>query len=146
MAVEFRPFHPEHLQYIHPQEIQRFQQLGMLQPEYMRVLASGLALSAWVDHRCIAAAGIVTTRPYRLALAWALISIHAGPHMLSITRKCRAVIADDPIPRVEMSVRADFEEGHRWARAVGMTLETPTPLRKRGANGEDEMIYARVRP
>jgi hypothetical protein len=144
--LEYRPFRPEHLNYIQPQAVQRFQQLGMIEPAYAEFLAAGVSLSAWDGHRCVAAAGIAIIRPYRLALAWALLSRHAGPHMLSITRRCRQVIAQDRTPRIEMSVNADFEQGRRWALAVGMRLETPVPLRKHGANGEDEVIYARVLP
>ena len=144
MPVEFRRCLPGHLTYLHAQETQRLELAVMVTPEYAEVATSHVALSAWVGYTCIGAAGLVPVYPHR-ALAWALLSNQAGGHMGAIVRKMRRVIADSPFPRIEMTVSVDFENGHRLAKAVGLTLETPTPLRKHGATGNDELIYARVR-
>lgn len=144
MAVEFRRCLPGHLIYIHAQDVQKFELSIMVTPEYAEVATSHIALSAWDGNTCVGAAGLVPLYPHR-ALAWALLSASAGPHIGAIARKMRRVIADSPFPRIEMTVSVDFENGHRLAKAVGLELETPIPLRKHGAAGNDEMIYARVR-
>lgn len=145
MALEFRPLLAEHLRYIEAQPEQRMDQIGMLLPSYAAVLADNVALSAWSSGRCVAAAGVVVLIPSRLALAWALFSPDAWGHALAICRKMRTVLALIPEDRVELTVRAGFLEGMRFAECLGFECDTPTPLRKRGAHGEDELIYSRVR-
>ena len=44
--------------------------------------------------------------------------------------------------RVEFTVRADFEKGHRWAKMLGFTVESPL-LRAYGPLGEDHVGYVR---
>lgn len=144
MSVEFRRCLPEHLQYIQVQDTQRFDQSAMLSTEYAEIATSHIALSAWVGNTCVGAAGIVPMFPHRL-IAWALLGKTAGPHFPTIVRKIRHVLRDDPSPRIEMTVDVEFKAGHRLARLVGMKLETPEPLRKFGARGEDQMMYARIR-
>lgn len=144
IGVEFRVCHPEHLSYIQVQDEQRTDQAAMLRTDYAEIACSHIALSAWVGNTCVGAAGIVPIYSHR-AVAWALLSKNIGPALVPVTRKIRRVLDMDMTPRVEMTVAVDFKAGHIWARLIGMKLETPTPLRKHGVRGEDEMLYARVR-
>lgn len=75
-------------------------------------------------------------------LAWSYVSAAAGPHMLFVTREARKALAR-PKGRVEFAVRADFADGHRWARMLGFERETPR-LRQYGPDGEDHVGYVRV--
>lgn len=143
--IEFKPLAPEHLKFIEAQPRQRMDQLGMLVPSYAAVIADNIALSAWSGLRCIAAGGVVVLIPNRLALAWCLLSGEARQHMVAISLKIAHVIDRLPEERIELTVADGFEDGHKWAKALGFVCETPIPLRKRGAHGEDEYIYARVR-
>lgn len=133
-----------HLEAIEVQDMQKYDQAVLLAPEYADMACRNEAFSMWYGNQCLGAAGVIPVFPHR-AMAWALLSRHIKPHMREATRKIRKFLAISPIPRIEMTVRADFEAGHRWARALGMKLETPEPLRMYGANGEDEVIYARVK-
>lgn len=142
--VTFRKCSPDHIAYIQVQDAQRAEQAVMVNSDYAEIATSHIAFSAWADNRCLGAAGIVPMFPHR-AVAWALISRNVGLYMLPITRKARRVIELDPTPRIEMTVDVSFRAGHKWAELVGMKLETPEPLRKFGATGADEMMYARVR-
>jgi len=144
VEIVFRKCLPDHLAYIKVQDAQLNEQTVMLNTEYASVATSHVALSAWRGNECLGAAGFVPIFATR-AIAWALLSRNIGYDMPTITKKIRKVIALDPTPRIEMTVDARFEAGHRWARLIGMSLETPEPLRCHGANGEDEMMYARVR-
>lgn len=142
--VEFRVCQPGHLEYIDVQDEQRVDKAVMLKTDYAEIACSYIALSAWVGNECVGAAGLVKIYPHR-AVAWALLSRNIGMALVPATRKIKRVLELEPIARIEMTVAVGFKAGHTWARMVGMKLETPEPLRKHGAQGEDEMLYARVR-
>jgi hypothetical protein len=144
IGLTFERCLPQHLSYIRVQEAQRIEQGHMVNTDYAEIATSHIALSAWVGNTCVGAAGIVLIYPHR-AVAWALIGEDIGAALVPVTRKVRNFISIDLTPRIEMTVAADFKAGHVWAKLIGMKLETPEPLRKHGARGEDEMIYARVR-
>lgn len=142
--LEFRPFYVQHLVFIAPQEEQKNLRSAMLSDEYAEALATGFALSAWDGVTCVAAAGVVPIFKHR-AVAWALLSEDAGKHMLAITRKVRRTMDMLEYQRIEIAVHSTFEAGNRFARMIGMKLETPEPLRQHGAFGEDEYMYAKVK-
>lgn len=142
--VEFQPFRSEHLRYLIPQTIQRHDHAILLNSSYASIIDGNFGLSAWVGLQCIGAAGVVPVFPTR-GVAWAILSHEAAPYMLAITKKARRTMAMLTYRRIEIAVRADFEEGNRFARLIGMDLETPEPMRAHGAHGEDEYMYAMVK-
>lgn len=142
--LEFRPFHINHLVYLTPQEEQKAARAAMLTTEYAELIGNSFALSAWDGTTCVGAAGCVPIFKHR-AVAWALLSSEAAPHMLAISKKVRRVMAALEYKRIEISVHSTFEAGNRFARLIGMRLETPEPLKAHGANGEDEYMYAMVK-
>lgn len=144
MSVTFEPFKIEHLRFLSPQASQRLDHAALMEPAYRDALTSGMALSAWRGSVCVAAAGCVPVTSKR-AIAWALLSGDAGSCMLSIVRKSRSAIDLLPYQRIELTVRDGFEQGHSFARLLGMGLETPKPLRAYGPRGEDEYMYAKVK-
>lgn len=78
-----------------------------------------------------------------LAIGFATLTEEAGPSLISITRRVRQVIESIPdVRRFQMTVRADFEQGNRWARMLG--CESEGILRSYGKNGEDHVMYARL--
>lgn len=143
--LEFKPFTVGHLKYLTPQECQRLAHAIILNTNYAEILETNFGLSAWDGPgNCVGAAGCVPVYAHR-AIGWALLSDAAGPYMLRIVRKFRSVIRNLPHQRIEMHVAATNEAGHRFAKAIGMTLETPKPMRMSGANGEDEYLYSVVK-
>lgn len=142
--LEFRPFRAQHLMYLTPQAAQKEARAAMLTTEYADLIENNFGLSAWNGVRCVGAAGCVPIFKHR-AVAWALLAEDAGPHMLAIARKVRRVMAVLDYKRIEIAVHHDFEAGNRFARLIGMKLETPEPLKAHGANGEDEYMYAMVK-
>lgn len=143
-ALRFEPFRAGHLRFLAPQREQRYDHAVALSSEYGALMESHFALSAWVDNVCVGAAGCVPIFNHR-AVAWAILSNDAAPFMLAITRKVRQVIVGLPYRRIEIAVRADFLDGNRFARLIGMKLETAEPMKAHGANGEDEYMYAVVK-
>lgn len=116
----------------------------MIEPGYEALLIAGKAEGAWVGPRIVAAAGLGILIPGELAIAWCLLSPRAGRYLASITQRCRHVLAENSIVRIEMTVNADIVHGERWAKALGFVRETVEPLRKRGKGGKDQHIFARV--
>jgi hypothetical protein len=76
-------------------------------------------------------------------VAWTYMSPRSGRHMSFITRavlRNLATIAG----RIELTVRRDFEQGHRWARILGFAVENPPGiLAGFGPMGEDHVSYVR---
>jgi hypothetical protein len=75
--------------------------------------------------------------------AWMFMTTRTAPHMLTITRAVKRQLAATP-GRVEMTVRADFPQGHRWARMLGFQREFPGVLKQYGPEGEDHVGYVRL--
>ena len=46
--------------------------------------------------------------------------------------------------RLEMYVNCDFENGHRWAKALGFTVEAPK-MRNFALDGHDQTMYSLIR-
>lgn len=74
--------------------------------------------------------------------AWAYLGKNTAPHMLWITRAVIANLAEVE-GRIELTVRADFPQGQRWARALGFRVESPL-LEKFGPQGEDHIGFVRI--
>lgn len=142
--LTFKKCYSEHLRLIAEQEVDRENKLMSLVPEYADALTSHFSLSAWRGSVCMGAAGIMPIHKHR-GLAWALMSRHAGPHMLQITRKVKSGIDLTPFRRVEMTVDMGYDEGHRWARMLGFVSETPNGMKASGVMGNDEVMYARIK-
>lgn len=120
--LSFRRLLPGHLRYIRPQAVQSAELSELLSEENRQALATGVCLSAWADHACLAAAGIIPMWRGR-AQAWALISAEVGPYMTPLVRKMRYVLDNHNVARIEMQVRSDFIEGNRMAMMLGFHAE-----------------------
>lgn len=143
-GVRFTPFRAAHLDLMTPQAAQK-DEYGVLVLSGQAVQLEGPeALSAWVEGRCIGAAGLIALRPHR-ALAWMLLSAEARSHMLPVVRKVRRVVRLSRFKRVEITVKADFTDGDRFARLIGAKCETPEPMRFFGADEGDERMFAWIR-
>lgn len=77
---------------------------------------------------------------------WAVMTEDCAGHMVAITRHTRRVLADVH-GRLETTVKADFDLGHRWAKLLGFEVENPPGLlREYDASGEDFVSYVRFNP
>lgn len=94
------------------------------------------------DGNPVACGGTMQQWPGR-HLAWVYLNDSTGPHMRFITRAVQSRLAKVQ-GRVEMTVRADFAQGHRWARILGFRIENePGILRAFGPKGEDHVSYVK---
>ena len=90
----------------------------------------------------IVCAGTIQQWPGRHT-AWAYLGKNTGPRMVWITK---AVLANLAVVkgRIEMTVRADFPVGQRWAKMLGFEVETPC-MKAYGPLGEDHVGFVRIR-
>lgn len=142
--ITFTPFRAGHLEFLTPQPAQAREHAALVSAGGASMLEQYVSLSAWDGLTCIGCAGLIPIRPHR-AMAWALLGGRLGPHMGEVVRKIRRVVAAAPYRRVEFTVAEGFNNGHRFARALGATLETPEPMQGYGAFGNAEFMYAIVR-
>jgi hypothetical protein len=99
----------------------------------------GDAFTITVGDRPIASIGRVKMWNGRFEL-WAMLSDEASAHMFKITRVAQRLLQLCE-GRLEVIVRSDFEQGHRWAKLLGFGFhhheERFLP------NGSDADIYVR---
>lgn len=142
--ITFTPFRAGHLETMRPQSAQAHEHAALVMSGGASLLEDFIALSAWDGVTCIGCAGCIPIRPHR-AVGWILLSDRAAPHMLAIARKVRRVFAASQYKRIEITVAASFDQGHRFARLVGARRETLEPMRFYGADGGDEVMYAMIK-
>jgi hypothetical protein len=126
--LEVVAYRPEHL---HQLALQPHQQhLGPALKEHgwaEKVDRAGPCWTALADGRPICCAGFQDCWEGR-AIAWAILSDDAGPHMLWLTRKVRQALDAYPADRIEAQALEGFAPAVRWAELLG--FETEAVLRR----------------
>lgn len=112
------PYIPEHAVRIRLQAAQA-EVAGMVGTGYADALSkAGEAYSVLNGEEVIFCGGVANIWPGR-SMLWSLLSETANKHMLFLTRGVRRFILLQS-GRIETIVRADFQEGHRWAKLCGL--------------------------
>ena len=99
--------------------------------------------SLWRGSTLVACAGIVQAYGH-CGEAWAVLSRHAGRHLVTVDRLARSIIAASPFTRVTTYVKCDFPAGHRWIKSLGFECEAPRCVQA-GPEKADYALYALVR-
>jgi len=141
--IEIVQLQPLHLLEIQMQAAQagELQSGADLLAHGVRLCQRGMAFTVLREGRPVAAGGLVEVQSH-YATAWALVGSDAGPAMTAMTRAVRRVIAARAYERVDLTVRADFEAGQRWAWLLG--FEKVATLRKWGPDRSDYTLYEKV--
>lgn len=136
------PFEPFHLRALVLQESQSW--MGpMLKEDYGEALVkSGPCFTLEDSGRVIICAGLVNMWENR-AQAWALISGDAGKNFTRIFRAMRSFIELQETKRIEATVDANFEQGHRLMKMLNFQYEGI--MRAYLPDGRDVAMYGRVR-
>lgn len=139
--IEMVKFEPAHALEIDVQQRQ-FDHTGMMNLEYATNLAaSGVAMSGISDGRVLFCGGVAKIWEGRYSM-WSLLSEDARRHMVRMTKIGKRMISTLPAPaRIEMIVKHDFEEAHRWAKLLGFDLHHHEE--KYLPDGADADIYVR---
>jgi RimJ/RimL family protein N-acetyltransferase len=100
------------------------------------------AYTAFDGDEVIACFGIAEYWPGR-GLGWTYLSKNIGRRLVYVTKVCRRIFKECGIKRIEAAVNCDFEQGHRWMKSLGMTLEA-VRMKAFSPDGKDCALYARV--
>jgi hypothetical protein len=141
--LTFLPCAIEHIALIDPQGSDIMGKEHFLKPGFNYMVDDHFAISAWKGSTCLCAAGIVSLYKHR-AIAWSVMSKHAGPYMRQLTRKVKEAIELHPATRIEMLVDFEFDAGHRWAEMLGFEVDAPR-MEMSGYYGNDETLYVRIK-
>jgi RimJ/RimL family protein N-acetyltransferase len=145
MMIEFIPFRPEHLAALRLQAAQAYLQPLLARRDYGAALAGPDTWTGIVAGRVIGCAGVLPQWPGR-AIAWALLTRElTSRHFLRVHYKVMGVLDEAQrrgSRRIETSVDAGFDAGHRWARALGFRPEGL--MRAYSPDGRDHVLYACV--
>lgn len=143
--LSFVAFRPEHLAALQLQAAQAALQPLLAQPSYGKALVGPYTWTGIVDDRVVGCAGLLPQWPSR-AIAWALLTGElTARHFLRAHHKVVAVLAAAQragTRRIETSVDAGFDAGHRWVRALGFAPEGL--MRAYSPDGRDHVLYARI--
>ena len=132
----------EHLQELKLQSAQAYLGADLTAPGYFEMLMAGQAFTGMVGDTVIGCAGCIEQWDNR-SIAWALVSAHAGRHMVGVHRAVAGFLAQARWRRVETFVDAEFAEGHRWMGMLGFAHEGR--MTAFSPDGRDFDLYARVR-
>ena len=136
------PFKAEHLLALQLQQGQAHAQ-PFITEDYAHMLEGEYAFTALADGVPIAVGGVTKLWDER-GLAWTFVSRNAGAHFVELHKAVKAMLDIVPYRRVEADTPCDFEQGHRWLRMLGFTLEAER-MRAFRVDGGDSALYARVR-
>lgn len=138
-------FKAAHLQLLELQQAQAYLSADFLQPEQARLIEqAGNSFTAMVGDKVICCAGIVEIWTNR-AVAWALISKHAGRNMVGLHKAVAGYFSAAKYKRIEAWVDEGFEPGMRWLKLLGFTLETPLPMRGFRPDGGSCFLFSKVK-
>lgn len=139
MARNVVPFKKWHYEWLGPAA--EGAAVPVVPDEVLESMERGDSWTGVVDGDIVACAGTVQQWPGRY-VAWAYLGLNSGPHMRWITRETDKHLSKMK-GRIELTVREDFDAGHRWAKLLGFEVETPR-LRRYGPAGENHVGYVRV--
>lgn len=120
--IEVVPFKAEHAMSITLQPKQR-DPMGEVDAQFAAQMeASKPAYTGIIGDCPVFCAGMIKLWHGRW-LMWSMLSEEARRHLPRITKIGRRMLAEHNEPgRVEIIVKSDFEESHRWAKILGFEL------------------------
>lgn len=142
--MRIEPLRAWHLEALELQPSQAMFGAVIHEPGYVDMLTnSGPAFAALDGDTVLGCGGSVELWEGR-AVIWALVSEHAGPHMLGIHRAVEGYLKQMTHRRIEAHVEVGFNPGGRWLRRLGFVFEGV--MRAYSPDGADYWLYARVKP
>ena len=137
------PFEAAHLRLMMVQPAQ-VQTLGFVKESDLEMIEKKTqAFTAIADDEILACAGVIEYYPGR-GEGWSYLSANIKHHMVPVVRAIKTYIQDSNVRRIEITVDADFEQGHRMAKLLGLELEAPR-MRAYDLAGRDRALYARIK-
>lgn len=136
------PFKAEHFWSIEAQPAQAYVKNWVTEAD-IKALENQDTFTLFDGDEILACFGWMQIYSHR-ATVWSIICKNPGPRFVAMTRIAKRLIEGLPYQRLELDVDCGFEEGHRWAKMLGFTLEAER-LRGFRMDGGDSAVYARIR-
>lgn len=136
------PYTPDHLLLIEPQAGQAWAS-QFITPKVARDLQGPHAFTViGKGELVLACAGLAPLDGQGRYLGWSFLSALVTPaDFIWMHNRARLYLRTFNARRVEIAVDCEFDRAHRWARALGFTLEAPR-MRAYEADGRDCALYA----
>lgn len=115
----------------------------LLTPKTAENVESPYAKTVLIDGSPAFIAGLVPYWGLR-AEAWAIFRPGHRKHFYTLHKEVKRYLDTCPFRRIEATVECEFENGHRWIRALGFTLEAPR-LKLYFPDGKDASLYALIK-
>ncbi len=135
------PFQAKHLKQLTFQDRQMYLS-DWVSEEQGLVLEDHPSYTAMVNNAPVASAGVVPQWQGR-AVAWAFLSDMGTQHFMGVHRAVKKFLDGCYIQRIEMTVDCEFQEAHRWAKALGFHMECER-MEAYSPDGRDCALYARI--
>lgn len=120
------------------------QSLGfVLKPSQKSHIENDLCKTILVNGDVAFVGGVVQYWENR-AEAWAIFRPGLREHFIALHKEVKSYFRSCPFLRIEATVECEFENGHRWIRALGFTLEAPR-LKSYFPDGKDASLYALIK-
>lgn len=113
-----------------------------LTPEIKNVMENTCAFAAMDGERVLGCAGVIEMWEGRGAV-WSMLGKDLGKQFIGVHRAVKSFLDNSRFRRLEATVDVGHEEGERWIKMLGFTLETPDmPLYL--PNGGNAAMYVRL--
>jgi hypothetical protein len=142
-VLEFSGCQPQHIRALKVQPEQYLDHRYCLDNGMEEASCKGLSFSAWLGRECVAVGGVTHLFDAH-GVAWCMMGEAVAPHFATLTRFSRQLFNEQPYRRLSATVLCDFENGHRWARALRFALECERMVGYDHA-GRDCALYRRIR-
>lgn len=136
------PFLKEHLEMIDPQAYQSGV-LSKIDDDHLLLVEKEYSFSIVDGESVIACGGIAKVSDGR-GVAWAYMGNRLSDKMVGVTRIAKTFLAKSNFHRIEAHVECDFLNGHRWAKALGFSIELDR-MRAFTDSKKDCSLYSIVR-
>jgi hypothetical protein len=141
--IEIVKFKAEHLEKMTEQKAMSYLREHLTTEHFQAAEQSPWAYSIIKDGVTLLCAGVVSHWDGR-GEAWAFLNQSCKFDFLAIHRAVSRFLDVCPLNRIDATVDATFDEGHRWVKMLGFDCEAPL-MKSYLPGGRDASLYARVR-
>lgn len=141
--IEVVKFKHKHIKSIEQQDNDLIELSSFNYESYRHLENNRYSYTILSDGRPVCCIGVVEYWKGRGEI-WAVIDRNIGSAFVGAVKAMKRMLNLCDLSRLEATVIADFEQGHRLVKLFGFELEAPL-MRKYGVTGLNHSLYARVK-
>jgi hypothetical protein len=139
--MEVVPFKAEHMRRMALQKAQEGN-LAWMAPEHLDLMEGMDSYTLLDGEEVLVCGGVLEMWPGR-GVCWTFLSGSIGRRFLRVHGYVKRALETYGYNRLECEVDCRFEQGHRWAKAMGFEVEVPR-ARNYFPDGSDATLYVKV--